>query len=106
MLAKIVSIYAFQCVKFFHRKIGSCKFFDKFQVWDRAGKRGKKKKFHSINTVDIINIKWEKLGGGERRSRMERMRGRRNRKLAQALQDKAKDKWNEKEVNQVEENEK
>ena len=22
----------FQCVKFFHRKIGSCKFFDKFQV--------------------------------------------------------------------------
>ena len=56
----------------------------------------------------------EARGGGgeeekeddERRSRMERMRGRRNRKLAQALQDKAKDKWNEKEVNQVEENEK
>ena len=34
------------------------------------------------------------------------MRGRRNRKLAQALQDKAKDKQNEEEVNQVEENEK
>ena len=36
---------------------------------------------------------------------MERMRGRRNRKLAQVLQDKAEDKQNKEEVNQVEENE-
>ena len=27
----------FQCVKFFRPKIRSCKFFDKFQVWEEGG---------------------------------------------------------------------
>ena len=39
LLAKIVLLYAFQCVKFFCPKIWSCKFFDKFQVWKNQRNR-------------------------------------------------------------------
>ena len=39
LLAKQSRFTRFQCVKFFRPKIGSCKFFDKFQVWLRIVER-------------------------------------------------------------------